>query len=186
MKYYTMEVGPHPWGDYGRTLIHGLVDFESGEVHGIPCVMRADSWAPDIAMPLGLLYVTDQIKEAIAREKFNGIEFAPIKITKAVKVGWQSWDRSRDEPEVLPTGGEPENYILKRKHNEKICREIASLWALQAPPIQGGFSKWAGQWADNDPDAPDLASLAGGLGYYASLRFKLLIEKISPGSLRFS
>jgi hypothetical protein len=184
-KFHEVLSGPYPWGDYGRILVHGLVDFDEEQSRSCPCVMRADSWTSEIALPLGLMYVTERIKTAIINADFNSIEFQPVRVTKAVKIGWREWDMSTDAPKVYPAGSEPENYILRRKHNEVVCSEIPPLWNVNGSKIVGPFNDWASQWNDGDSSTPDLASLLGGLAFYVSPRLKSLLLSVAGGSVEF-
>ncbi|MHC9538068.1 MAG: hypothetical protein AB9903_00965 [Vulcanimicrobiota bacterium] len=43
---------------------------------------------------------------------------------------WHKWNRELDDPPAFPSTGEPEDYILKRRHNPKLAEEIGPVWEL--------------------------------------------------------
>jgi hypothetical protein len=183
-RFHEVRKPAHPWGDYGAILVHGLVDFDGMRATSLPCIMRADSWVPEIALPLGLMYVTERVKDAIVTAEFNNIQCRPVTVTRAIKIGWREWDLTSEFPRVFPAGGEPENYLLRRKHNEAVCREIPPLWSVEGSPIVGTFKDWANQWSNGNSSAPDFASLSG-LSHYVSPRLKSLLLSVAADFVEF-
>ena len=79
--------------------------------------------------------MTDRIKRALEQTEFKGIKFADVILDRIVDINWHEWDLSAEDPVRYPAGGEPENYILGRKHNERIAAQMPTLWALDVPRV---------------------------------------------------
>jgi hypothetical protein len=49
---------------------------------------------------------------------------------RIVEYDWHNWDLNAEEPEEYPDEGEPEVYILARRHSEKLATEIGDIWEV--------------------------------------------------------
>jgi hypothetical protein len=134
-----------PWGDYGGILRDGLARpaYENGELVSV-ALERTGPFVPPISFPLGAIIVTDDLRAELLDSGFSGLTCIPASLTKVVRLDWSDWDRDGDPP-IYPAGGEPENYILRRKHDAALAAEMPPLWAWkvkQTPGLQvlGGFN----------------------------------------------
>lgn len=99
-------------------------------------VERVGPFVPPISFPFGEALVTEALKSEIA-ESFPDIAFRQTIYGKVVKLDWRSWDLTAEEPEKYPAGGEPENYVERRKHDPDLAANMPALWALDVQPVPG-------------------------------------------------
>lgn len=118
------------WGDYGRILISG---FCRGRENGSLVLLRTGPYVPPFSCPDGIV-VTDPFRVALA-ERFNGLQFRPVIKKKIVSFHWEQWDKTVADVPRKPAGGEPENYLLTRRHSESVSEEIGPLWELVLEPL---------------------------------------------------
>jgi hypothetical protein len=119
-----------PWGDYGNILISGLV--ERDETSGLLLIERTAPFVPPISVA-GLyspVVVTDPFRHELAGSGLSGFEFQPVIKKRIVHLAWEQWDRSAAEPAEYPAEGEPENYVLGRRHDPELAEAIGPLWEL--------------------------------------------------------
>jgi hypothetical protein len=73
---------------------------------------------------------------------------------RVVQIPWQDWDAGNPEPASYPAGGEPENYLLRRKHSESAASTIPPLferYVQDTPGLQSeGMRFNAKRWNGND------------------------------------
>jgi hypothetical protein len=142
MDYYILRNKKMPWGDYGEVLYAGLnnIDKETG----IYYVSRTAPFVPkiyrDIYQPLyggkcqPLLFVTETFKQKLEAADLNGILFQQAIKGRIVLLEWEKWDLTANEPALYPSGDmDAEEYIVERKHNEKLAAEMETIWALVLP-----------------------------------------------------
>ena len=132
MRLYRPE-GAGFWGDYGRILINGLGPWYCGREDGLIALHRTGPFVPPISFPDGGIVVTDDFRD-ILEKTFSGLHFQPVVKKRIVSFRWENWDKTIPEPKRYPAGGEPENYILKRRHSEKVANEVGPLWELIVKP----------------------------------------------------
>lgn len=121
--------GPAPWGDYGRVLISGLTAYP-GEDGRLP-VERTGPFVPPITIAgISDLLVTDAFRDSLARSSLRGFTFREAVVKRVVKLDWQAWDATAEDPVKYPAGGEPENYVLGRKHNPDVAAAVGRLWEV--------------------------------------------------------
>jgi hypothetical protein len=60
----------------------------------------------------------------------SGFGFQPVVKKRIVRLAWEQWDRSAAEPAEYPAEGEPENYVLGRRHDPELAEAIGPLWEL--------------------------------------------------------
>jgi len=53
-----------------------------------------------------------------------------VKKARIVKLEWEHWNREAPEPAIYPNSGEPEDYILARRHNPKLAEAVGELWEV--------------------------------------------------------
>lgn len=131
MAWYRLRSTPAPWGDYGRMLLSGMS--KRGE-DGALEVERAGPFVPPID-PLWLgdiPVVTDSFRRSMEASRLRGACFREVRKVRIVRIDWRGWDLTAPEPERLPPGGEPENYILGRKHSPILADQIGPLWEIYA------------------------------------------------------
>ncbi|MEO0761413.1 MAG: hypothetical protein AAFZ09_06335 [Pseudomonadota bacterium] len=125
-----------PWGDYGQILAHGMTgDGTRLQGEGAPVVTleRTGPFIPPITLPWGEPVVTATARAAIEEAGLTGCRFLPVTVTRCVRLAWQDWDLEAEEPRCYPAGGEPENYILRRKHVPELADALEPLFALDPP-----------------------------------------------------
>ena len=134
---YILKGKNAPWGDYGNILLNGMTAYSAKE-GGFLCLERTGPFIPPISFSgISDIVVTNEFRVNIEKQQFNGFEFREVIKKKIVKLNWESWDQSADEPGEYPAGGEPENYILKRKHSQETSDELGSLWEVALPDVEG-------------------------------------------------
>lgn len=132
MNFYTAKNKPMPWGDCGQILLEG---FSYKLNNSRVAIERAGPFAPPIVISSGRLIATDSVKRALQTLGLRGVSFRKCVKQKIVDIPWTDWDPLK-EPPRYPAGGEPENYILRRKHNERLAGLMPDLWELAVP--EGG------------------------------------------------
>jgi hypothetical protein len=129
MGWHRLRDGEVPWGDYGRMLVTGMAERDAD---GIVAIERVGPFVPPVAL-YGLwdiLVVTDGFRRQIEGSGLTGFSFAETRKKRIVRIDWRSWDLSAEDPEKYPAGGEPESYILGRKHNPQVAAELGPLWEV--------------------------------------------------------
>lgn len=125
-----------PWGDYGDVLLNGMISGHTYWGDETLSVERVGPFVPPISFPFGEALVTETLKSEIAAV-FPEIAFRRTAYGKVVRVDWRSWDLTAKEPQKYPAGGEPENYIEKRKHDPDLAANMPALWAVDVLPTPG-------------------------------------------------
>jgi hypothetical protein len=124
------------WGDYGDVLISG---YARREAAGGPLLLeRTGPFLPPISFPWSLdighaIVVSHDFKLALEDRLFPGVQFAPARKERIVRLNWHEWDRAADKPEKYPREGEPENYIFGKKLNPKTAGQMPEAWELKLP-----------------------------------------------------
>jgi hypothetical protein len=131
MAWYRLRETPAPWGDYGRMLVSGI---SKRGADGVLEVERAGPFVPPID-PLWLgdiPVVTDSFRRSMEASGLRGACFREVRKVRIVLIDWRDWDLAAPEPDRLPASGEPENYILGRKHSPALAEQIGPLWEVYA------------------------------------------------------
>ena len=135
MKYFKLHNKEMPWGDYGHILFRGWNDRD--DTTGQFIVERTAPSMPRIWRDISpWLFAVDDMKKMLEQSGLRGLSFQPAIKKRIVLLDWMKWDMSAPDPQVYPAGGEPENYILRRQHNQKLSDEIGEIWAV-IPSNQG-------------------------------------------------
>jgi hypothetical protein len=171
---YRMTPPDAPWGDYGIVLYCGYAYREYAEA--TLEIERTGPFCPPIFLPSsGFVVVNSQMRAAIESERFSGISFRDVVKRKIVKVNWETWDMSAEEPPIVPRGGEPEGYIRRNRHSPETSLQMGDLWEVvlsDGADIRCGddypivFEYVDGSWGGSDLFA---ATEVG--GSYCSARF---------------
>jgi hypothetical protein len=130
MKYYLIKNKQMPWGDYGNTLFRGFLNVMDKNYNDleIPTIERTGPFVPEIYIANSRdLVVSEKVRKIFEENKITGIlNYKKIEVKKIVNIDWQKWDKNKD-PEFFPKNDEPENYIIKGKHDENLVKSIPSL-----------------------------------------------------------
>ncbi len=130
MEYYMFRNKKMPWGDYGNTLLVGYA-FPSEDNANEIFIERAGPFVPPVYTWANMLLVSDSFKKKLEKSDLSGFRFQETIFKKIVHIDWMKWDLEAKEPKIYPSGGEPENYIAKRKHNTEVAEEMEAIWCLQ-------------------------------------------------------
>jgi hypothetical protein len=131
-----MGEGDDPWGDYGRILVHGMTGrlARRGGKNGQLQLERTGPFVPPITFPgIGDVIVTAEMKQAMERAGFRGLEFRSVQKKRIVSVPWHEWDRGAQEPSYFPDESEPENYVLAQRHDPQLAEAIGEIWEVVRP-----------------------------------------------------
>ena len=176
--------GPElPWGDYGNMLFHGMNDNDIDEAKFPVKLWRTGPFVSDLTRPWGYLIVSDRVRQALEQTSFHGIDYADVVLDRIVDVNWHDWDRTADDPLRFPAGGEPENYIGGRKHNERIASQMPKLWALDVARIKHAPKLTTFDREGIDPEV-DIFEFAW--TFYVSPPLKNWLKDMVPDCVTFS
>ena len=134
VQLYVLRSSDVPWGDYGTVLTHGMGQVDSG---GLFQLERTGPFIPPITFPGFRIVVTDRLRERIEQQSFTGCQFREIVKRRIVRLDWHLWDRGASEPQKHPAEGEPENFVLGRKHSPETASALGTLWELAVDEIPG-------------------------------------------------
>jgi hypothetical protein len=132
VKAYVLRAASPPWGDYGRILVNGMsrhLPRREGRIQ----LERTGPFVPPITFPgPGDVVVTDAFRHHLERERFSGLQFAPLHLAHIVRLEWEQWDRQAEKPFRFPAEGRPEGYVLDTPHDPSAARELDELWECLA------------------------------------------------------
>jgi hypothetical protein len=78
--------------------------------------------------------VTDAVRNMLEGSGLSGFSFRPVKLARIVRLDWHLWAFNAKRPKEYPSGGEPEGYILDRKHSPELAQKIGPLWETILQP----------------------------------------------------
>jgi hypothetical protein len=119
-----------PWGDYGDALFNGI-SWNTRRVDGLLQLERTGPRIAPVTTPGTGVVITDAVRERLAESGLTGWLVRPVVKLRIVDLDWQSWPPGPN-PAKYPAGGEPENYVLGRKHNPSVADALGNLWELTA------------------------------------------------------
>jgi hypothetical protein len=120
-----------PWGDYGDILVHGMA---SRSISGDLELERTGPFVPPISQPGKHVVVTGEFLGRLRESGLKGIEAGQVRKKRITKVDWREWAPFGSNEMKYPAGGEPENYILRRKHSQEVADSLGELWELRFRP----------------------------------------------------
>lgn len=130
-QFFRLCAADGLWGDYGLILVHGMAARNGWDEHLE--LERTGPFVPPISFPdLQEIIVTDAFREIMTDSGLTGISFESVVKAKITRVDWPKWDPEKPK---LPGSGEPEDYIMKRKHSPETAAEMGELWGLQLAPV---------------------------------------------------
>jgi hypothetical protein len=150
-----------PWGDYGDILLSGMTARKPRTREGLLRLERTGPFVPPITLAgLGDLLVTEAFRASLEESSLSGLAFRPVEKTRIVRLRWEHWDWTADEPREYPDGGEPESYILGRPHDRELAMEIGPIWevllpSLGVPDPSSGVPDPGSGLPDPGPGVPD-------------------------------
>jgi hypothetical protein len=174
VQLYTLKSAVPPWGDYGSILWHGLAN--KAVDGGALSVERTGPFVPPITFPWPTILVTELLRRALDTQAFIGYEWRPVVKKRIVALDWTQWDPLATEPAKFPADGEPEGYILGRKHDLRAASAMTELWNLYVPAIPGLQREGGGV----DPSYYGGQDICRGHEFghvYVSGRFRLWLEE---------
>lgn len=195
MDFYILDNAEMPWGDYGSILLSGMTSHLSRK-KGLLQLERTGPFVPAITCSgVSDLIVTDEFKSKLQESGLTGFSFMPVVKKHIVELDWTTWDKSKDDPLVIPTSGEPEDYILPKKHNPKVAEEMGAMWEMkieEGAKTEKRKAQVPKRWSQYDIyllsdswNGSDFFT-AEGVGYiYVSEKAKLLLERNAGEWLKF-
>jgi hypothetical protein len=187
-EFYVIDGGEVPWGDYGSILTHGMTG-HLGRSGSQLQLERTGPFVPPITFPgISDIVVTTEMRDAMSRAGFRGIEFRPVIKAHIVEVDWHTWNLKAESPKYYPEESEPEGYILDKTHSEKMSRQIGDLWevvvshGVAMERIQKGQKTWDVEfhYKPGSRNEADLFSCPQNGYKYCSLGAKLWFEEHFP------
>jgi hypothetical protein len=136
-QFYQLLASPAPWGDYGDVLRSGLLAPRQEDVRPVVEIERTGPFIPPITFPFDAIVVTEATKARMETGSFMGLQFAPARYVKVVRLDWHNWDLLAPEPQRYPAGGEPENYIIKRRNCDRTTASMPAIWSFDVPSTPG-------------------------------------------------
>lgn len=119
------------WGDYGAILVHGMTSHLGRDDQGRPQLERTGPFIPPVTLSgLGVLLVTGEARSELESSGLRSIGFGPVALARIVRLPWHEWDLDADVPEVYPQSGEPEDYILGRRHNAGVAAAMPEIFEV--------------------------------------------------------
>ena len=109
-------------------------------------------------------------------ESFSGFELRKVEKKRVVRLNWEHWDKKAEHPAKYPAGGEPENYVLGRKHDPTSADALGVLWevAVSESPglqIEGGAALDPAKY-----DGQDICRSSQWGNVFVSVRLKEWLE----------
>jgi len=130
MKYYRLTYKEMPWGDFGDILLIGITDRLDRQNGLLQLERTAPYLPPMIISGLEDLLVNDTTKNKIEQSGLKGFEFLPVIKRHISFVDWTNWDTNAKDPHFYPDNNEPENYILKLPHSQKLADKMENVWEV--------------------------------------------------------
>ncbi len=129
--FFLLHEADPPWGDYGRVLINGISWNSGRDRKGRLQLERTGPFVPPITFPdTADIVVTSAFREKLEGSGLSGLSFHAVHKKRVVYLRWELWDR-RQVPARYPAGGEPENYVLGRRHRPRTAAEMPELFELR-------------------------------------------------------
>jgi len=127
--FYGVET--REWaGDYGSTLISGIVTNSEGDTLKIA---RAGPFIPPITLPsFDYVVVTEPIRAELQQFLGRDVCFRPVTLERVVELIWQEW-LDLDELPVDKAWGDPEDQILRGTDSRSTAKCMGPLFEALLP-----------------------------------------------------
>ncbi len=186
MPVFFEIVGPRTiWGDYGRYLLGGEAANKPDAPRFPVQLMRVGPFVPRLSFPWGYCVFHADFADELSRDGFKGIGWGNVVYEKVTNVPFHTWDWSAEVPPVYPAGGEVENYVRRRKHNDAIAKAMPRLKALDVAQFEHDPSSVYWRHGERDPGI-DAFQVNGGWTTYVSERLMLWLVDRVPEYLMIS
>ncbi|SMC36982.1 hypothetical protein [Pedobacter africanus] len=110
MNFYLIRNRKASWGDYGNIFLIGTF---------LPAVYPYNKY----------IAVVESIKQTLEKYDLKGLDFSKGKKKKIIPIDWQNWAIEEPIPRK-PKSVEPEDFILKGKHDELLANEMDEIWII--------------------------------------------------------
>jgi len=133
--YRTTTCNPATYGATTDPSSSTALSAHLGRKGGVLQLERTGPFVPPISLPgVGDVVVTAKFRQAMKDSGvLRGVRFSEVMKARIVRLEWHTWDLRTKEPRAYPKGGEPEEYILGRPHNEKLAAEMGPLYEAIVP-----------------------------------------------------
>ena len=129
--WYVLAGSDLGWGDYGSILVHGIAGRLGRDDQARIRLQRTGPFVPPVTLAgLDVLLVTAAARASLESSGLCGIRFGPVELARVVRVAWHEWDLDAPEPEVYPPAGEPEAYILGRRHDAGLASAMPEIFEV--------------------------------------------------------
>jgi hypothetical protein len=127
----------HLWGDYGDILLNGMT-CHRGRKRGMLQLERTGPFVPALTLPgIADVLVTSALRTKMAAsDLFNEVRFKKVIRARIVRLHWHTWNLCTEDPKTFPKGGEPEDYVLTKPHDEKLSQKMGEIYEALLP--EGG------------------------------------------------
>jgi len=128
-----------PWGDYGNILWNGM-GRHLPRIRGHMQLERTGPFMPPISEPGGFV-VSAEGRRLWESVNLRGVDFRNVRKARIVRLDWHDWDLDAPEPREYPREGEPEGYILNRRHSWSVSRQLGpawEIWSVDTTELSGG------------------------------------------------
>ena len=150
--FYRLTRTEPPWGDYGDILIHGMA---TRSKTGVLELERSGPYIPPITQPGRTVVVSAAFLKELQGSNLSGYEIGPVNKKRIPMIDWREWEPYGSKEMKYPTGGEPENYILRRKHSPEAADGLGEIWELRFQlgiqvSREGGYHLVGDTWKGSD------------------------------------
>ena len=157
-RFYEFKRPDLPWGDYSDILVHGMAQ-RSADGTSLE-LDRCGPFVPPISLPYGHVIVTAPLLVELQNTEFKGFSVHSVTKRRIPKIDWRRWEPYGPEEMKYPAGGEPENYLLRRKHSAEAADALGELFELRfgrgiKATREGGYRLLAESWNGADFIASD-------------------------------
>ncbi|MDR6786635.1 hypothetical protein ABIE26_005179 [Pedobacter africanus] len=189
MNFYLIRNRKAPWGDYGNILLYGFISKESDQIN----IERIGPFLPAAYSYNKYIAVVDSVKQALEKYELKGLNLSKGKKKKIIPLDWQDWAIAEPIPHK-PKSGEPEDFILKGKHDELLANEMDEIWIISPTDTAKGVIDKAKKVPDEyNHITLDLTSWNGNdvfrtpqLGHiFCTENFKVAVEHTPDSHLTF-
>lgn len=137
-RWYRLSMAKPPWGDYGDILISGMTAHADRTGDGLLRLERTGPFVPPVTVAgFGDLLVTDEFRAELDRSPLAGLEYRPVEKAHIVRLRWEDWDLTAEDPPWYPESGEPEDYVLARPHDPDLAAQLGPIWEVVLPDADG-------------------------------------------------